>query len=295
MRVAILGPLEVESAAVGGARLRRLLVRLALAAALQEEHEAEHPVLAIRWGLSMALTSLAETHAVFGDFDQGLEAMDEAVRLLLELNPESDVAHQRVWQASILMRKGDLQRGRAVLRALTDAPEGRETPARNVAFAHVELGHLARQEGDLRAAERHYAAAGHAMEDGTAIAPQFRALLLVGQAHLAVAAHDHTTAARHAERAAELVMAAADMPVLARVAVAVAELCAARGDLLPGATALGAAEQLRGAPDAANPDVARVAARLREGLGEEAFAAAFTRGRTLDRAHAVELATGGPR
>ncbi|MBE1583042.1 hypothetical protein ACFPOI_58585 [Nonomuraea angiospora] len=32
MRVAILGPLEVESAAVGGARLRRLLVRLALAA-----------------------------------------------------------------------------------------------------------------------------------------------------------------------------------------------------------------------------------------------------------------------
>lgn len=32
MRVAILGPLEVESAAVGGARLRRLLVRLALVA-----------------------------------------------------------------------------------------------------------------------------------------------------------------------------------------------------------------------------------------------------------------------
>ncbi|MET9247945.1 BTAD domain-containing putative transcriptional regulator [Nonomuraea sp. NPDC003709] len=247
-----------------------------------------------RWGLSMALTSLAETHAVFGDFGQGLEAMDEAVRLLLELNPEADVAHQRVWQASILVRQGDVERARAVLRGLIDAPEGRETPARNVAFAQVELGHLARQEGDLRAAERYYAAAGHAMEDGTAIAPQFRALLLVGQAHLAVATHDHQAAARHAERAAELVTAAADMPVLARVAVAVAELRAARGDLLPGATALGAAEQLRGAPDAANPDVARVAARLRDDLGEEAFAAAFARGRALDRARAVELATGGP-
>ncbi|WP_219467936.1 AfsR/SARP family transcriptional regulator, partial [Nonomuraea rhizosphaerae] len=32
MRVAILGPLEVESAAISGARLRLLLVRLALAA-----------------------------------------------------------------------------------------------------------------------------------------------------------------------------------------------------------------------------------------------------------------------
>lgn len=74
-----------------------------------------------------------------------------------------------------------------------------------------------------------------------------------------------------------------------------AELCAARGDLLAGATTLGAAEQLRGAPDAANPDVARVAARLRDDLGEEAFAAAFARGRALDRARAVELARGGPR
>ncbi|MBB5782207.1 hypothetical protein [Nonomuraea jabiensis] len=248
-----------------------------------------------RWGLSMALTSLAETHAVFGDFDQALEAMEEAVRLLLELNPDSDVAHQRGWQATILVRKGDVERARAVLRGLIDAPEGRQTPARNVAFAHAELGHLARHEKDLPAAGRHYAAACHVMGDTTAIAPQFRTLLLVGRAHLAVAAHDHETAARHAEAAAELVVAASDMPVLARVAVAVAELCAARGDLLAGATTLGAAEQLRGAPDAANPDVARVAARLRDDLGEEAFAAAFARGRALDRARAVELARGGPR
>ncbi|MEV4575711.1 BTAD domain-containing putative transcriptional regulator [Nonomuraea jabiensis] len=248
-----------------------------------------------RWGLSMALTSLAETHAVFGDFDQALEALEEAVRLLLELNPDSDVAHQRGWQASILVRKGDAERARAVLRGLIDAPEGRQTPARNVAFAHAELGHLARHEADLPAAARHYAAAVHVMGDATAIAPQFRALLLVGRAHLAVATHDHETAARHAEAAAELVVAAADMPVLARVAVAVAELCLARGDLPAGATTLGAAERLRGAPDAANPDVARVAARLRDDLGEEAFAAAFARGRALDRARAVELARGGPR
>jgi hypothetical protein len=79
------------------------------------------------------------------------------------------------------------------------------------------------------------------------------------------------------------------MPVLAQVGVAVAELCAARGDPGLAATVLGAAERLRGAPDAAHPDLVRVAARLRERLGEAAYAAAYARGRALDRALAVDL------
>jgi predicted ATPase len=246
-----------------------------------------------RWGLSMALTSLAETHAVFGDFDAALAAMAEAMRLMRELNPDGDSGHQRVWRSSILVRKGDLAAAKAELRTLVEATED-DVSDRNVAFAHSGLGDLARLEGDLALAGREYAAAMRSLDGAASVAPQFLALVLTGQAHLALACGDPATAAAHARSAAELSMTAADMPVLAQVAVAVAELCAVRGDPGLGATVLGAAERLRGAPDTTNPEVARVGGLLRGRLGPDVWSAAYARGRELERAQAVELAHDRP-
>ncbi|SEK65362.1 AfsR/SARP family transcriptional regulator [Nonomuraea pusilla] len=252
-----------------------------------------------RWGLALALTSQAEAHAVFGDFDAALEAMREAVTLLRELNPDGDLRHQRVWEATILVRKGEVERARAELLAMTTPGSGRAEPGhelsgRNVAFAHCALGDLARLEGDLEAAAREYAAASEHLETSDSTAPQFRALVLIGQAHLATALGDPGAAGERIRRAARLAMSARDMPVLAHVAVALAGLRAAVGRPGQAAAVLGAAEQLRGAPDASNLDVARLAALLRDRLGGEAYERAYEQGRRLDRAAALALVLTGP-
>lgn len=126
------------------------------------------------------------------------------------------------------------------------------------------------------------------MDRSPSIVPQFRALVPIGRAHLALAAGDQAAAERNIGRAAELSVSAKDMPVLARVGVAVAESRALGGDAALAARTLGAAEQLRGAPDAFNPDVARLSAWLRAELGD-AYDAAYAAGRGLDRPAALKL------
>ncbi|MFI6317177.1 BTAD domain-containing putative transcriptional regulator [Nonomuraea sp. NPDC050556] len=240
-----------------------------------------------RWGLSMALTGLAEANAVFGDLDGAVAALEEAMALLMELNPDDDTGHQRVWLAGVRARRGELDQSRAELRLITE-PSAREWSPRNVAFARSALGDLARYEGDLDTAEREYALASAGLEYAPAIAPQFRALIITGRAHLAVLRGSHAEAAALIGRAAELALDAGDMPVLAKVAVATAGLLAGRGDLAGAARVMGAAEQLRGAPDAGNPDIVRLSTQLRSALGEEAYLAAHRTGRALSRKAAVE-------
>ncbi|MFI7149545.1 tetratricopeptide repeat protein [Nonomuraea sp. NPDC050022] len=124
-----------------------------------------------------------------------------------QLNPDLDPGHQ-VWQATIGMRKGQVEQARAQLREMTEQPHRDHSP-RNAAFAHCGLGDLARLEGDLATAAREYERSAATLEYASAIAPQFRALVMIGRAHLALAVGD------------------------------------------PAATG-----QLRGAPDAFNPEVA---------------------------------------
>ncbi|MCK2219446.1 AfsR/SARP family transcriptional regulator [Actinomadura sp. ATCC 31491] len=240
-----------------------------------------------RWGLSMALTSLAETHAVFGAFEAALAAMDEAMTLLRELNPEAGLLHQQGWKALIRIRMGDVERARAELRAMLEP--GGDPPDRDVAFAHLGLGDLARLEGDLAGAERSYERAAELLEATYAVAPQFRALVEAGRAHLAMERGTPEAAAGHLVAAVELTLQARDMPVLARVAVAAAGLRDALGEPERAATLAGAAERLRGAPDVGNPDVVRLVSRLRESLGEAGYAAAFARGHALPPAEALSL------
>ncbi|MEU8149661.1 BTAD domain-containing putative transcriptional regulator [Nonomuraea sp. NPDC048901] len=239
-----------------------------------------------RWGLSMALMSLGEAHAMFGDFDDALASILEATALVRQLNPDLDPGHQ-VWQATIRMRKGQVEQARAQLREMTEQPHRDQSP-RNAAFAHSGLGDLARLEGDLETAAREYERSAATLEYASAIAPQFRALVMIGRAHLALAMGDPAAAERYIGQAAELSLSARDMPVLARVAVAVAESRAFGGQPVAAARTLGAAEQLRGAPDAFNPEVARLSARLRAELGD-GYDAAYAAGRSLDRPAALSL------
>jgi hypothetical protein len=62
-----------------------------------------------------------------------------------------------------------------------------------------------------------------------------------------------------------------------------AAIAIAEGDAERAATLLGEATTLRGLPDEADPDVARVRAAARAGLGDEGFALAYERGTARPR------------
>ena len=92
---------------------------------------------------------------------------------------------------------------------------------------------------------------------------------------------------RRVAEAFERGVATTDMPLVATVGVVAANAVARRGRAAEAAEMLGAAEVLRGAEDATNPDVADLVARLAEALGEDALAAARARGRALSREDAL--------
>jgi hypothetical protein len=152
------------------------------------------------------------------------------------------------------------------------------------------LGDLARWLGDLDEAALQYdLAAGEVsgLNGMQLLSPQFQALILTSQAHLAVEVGDLETAAGFVDQAAELTMIAKDMPVLARVGLAAAAVQARRGDPVRGAVTLGATEQLRGAADGFNTEVVRVSGQLATVLGETAYAQAYAKGAALARADAI--------
>lgn len=81
-----------------------------------------------------------------------------------------------------------------------------------------------------------------------------------------------------------------DLPILSLVAVNAAAYAEAHGRHHDSAVLLGAASRLRGAHDHTDRQVGELGRRGRSALGEEAFAAAYGKGRRLDgRTAATEV------
>jgi hypothetical protein len=80
-----------------------------------------------------------------------------------------------------------------------------------------------------------------------------------------------------------------DMPLLAMASGCAVELALALGQHERAAEMLAATSVVRGGEDLTDPMTARLAARLTEALGPDRYAAAYARGRNLDRAEAIGL------
>jgi len=165
--------------------------------------------------------------------------------------------------------------------------DGVPSARRHVVLARITLGNAARQDGDLDEAARAFDAARGDLDLVPFPESVFGAMLETGMGHLAIAADDLEAAGRHLETGLALALEAPDMPLVALVSVGVARLALRRGSPDEAAEVLGAAHALRGAPDAFNPDVTRLAEDLRCTLGERAYEAAYAAGRGLDRAGAL--------
>ncbi|PRY31024.1 BTAD domain-containing putative transcriptional regulator [Umezawaea tangerina] len=241
-----------------------------------------------RFGLSQSLSSLAEGHLLFGDHEEAIEAIEESISLRLELQRDDDVSHDRLMLARIRAHNGDQSSARAEYEAITKEGGRGLVSSHSVTFAHSALGDMDRLDGDLDAADRHYSAAMAALEDSVVVAPQLRALVLASKAHVRAARSDVPAAWALLGQAVEQALTTKDMPVLARIAVTVAAVHAHVGDHSAAALVLGAAEQLRGAPDVLNPDLVVLGPLLRKAMGDAAYDAAHAKGRGLDRASAID-------
>ncbi|GAB3971560.1 BTAD domain-containing putative transcriptional regulator [Actinoallomurus acanthiterrae] len=241
-----------------------------------------------RWGLAQALTYLAYDRITFGDFDDAAAGLNEAIRLLRELDPADDAVLPRVLLAMAHVHGGQYERARIELLQVV-APGVAVSSAGSLAYARIALGDMARYDGDLEEATRQYNSADEDLRRSASDAPPFRAMLASARGQLATARGKLELARRQLEEAVALVIEVPDPPIAAGVAVATARLRHRQGADRDAAELLGAAHALRGTPDSYNPDVAGLAHELRGALGEDAYRAAYARGSRLDGTSALAL------
>jgi tetratricopeptide (TPR) repeat protein len=240
-----------------------------------------------RWGLSTTLTALADAYTKRGDYDAAIAALEESIRLSRELNPEDEVRHQRIWLMSLRARRDPTGTREFLREFVAERPGKRQS--RDVAFALLALGDVARHLGEYAEAEDVYGQAWQRQVQAPMVGPQLRALLRSSQANLALTRGDREAARSLAAEGVAFAMEARDMPVTAHVVVAMAAVRLADGDAVAAAELLGASEQLRGLPDLSNVDAVRLARTLAGVLGEPAYEQAHAKGRGLSREAALAL------
>ncbi|MFE6165042.1 BTAD domain-containing putative transcriptional regulator [Streptomyces sp. NPDC056486] len=242
----------------------------------------EFRLIGERWGLATSLTHLGIVLMSQGEFDESVAALTEAMVPARELGGDDS---QRIWLAVSHRQAGHTDIAREVLQSVVAGPSS----ARHVRLARLNLGDMARLDGELEEAVQQYALARDVAAPDTFDDSAFGVLYWTGNAHITLTQGDLTTARPMLRRALTAAHAAADMLLVAMVGVAVAQLLHHCRDAEAAATVLGAAHVLRGSPDAANTDVSRLTESLTAELGDAAYPAAYDHGRSLGRDDAVAL------
>ncbi|MEU8659154.1 AfsR/SARP family transcriptional regulator, partial [Actinoplanes philippinensis] len=241
-----------------------------LAAAL-----AEFRALGERFGISFALSELAERIATRGRFAEACDHYERAVEVLTEVGSTEDVIRRRARQAQLHWLSGDRDASAAALAEAQRLAEQVTWPGALAELAFVRA-ELARWAGDRAEAYRQVDA-GAALLGEEARWPNIRASIHDLLGYLAVDAAGSRTQRVAAFRAA---VEAGHPTLIARVLVGVADLALRDGDDVQAARLLGAAVAVRGLPDRSHPDAARIEKTARRRLGESGFAEAAEQGAT---------------
>jgi len=201
---------------------------------------------------SRMLIELGVVRAAAGDREGAHRDLTRGTVDAERIGEYADAAHGLVWQGEVLRREGDLAAARPLLERALELIEPRSERAdfRQVsATVFSRFGCLTEQEGDLEAAARWHARALRDVGHGGLIGNQTIATLVEG----------------------------------------IAALAAARGEFERAAELLGTARTLHGYTDPMSHEVPRTTAAATAALGEEAFAAAYERGRSGTREDVLNL------
>jgi predicted ATPase len=230
-----------------------------------------------RWGIGQALFALAELSATRGQFDAAVVALEEAEGVFVGLGNREDLAQLVIRRAWARAEAGEVEQGLEDLETADRLAD--EVGAEDLKlFVLLARGEFARWQGRLDAARELLDAAIARFERSERPADQMYALMLASRGRVDAAAGDLEGARGWHRRALEAAVGTRDGPVIARTVELLADLTLAAGDAERAAELLGTAEALRGMPDEADPDVARLRAAARAALGDRGFALAHRRG-----------------
>ena len=241
-----------------------------------------------RWGLATSLTAYASLEQLDGDAQRSITTLEEARRLMRELRASDDEAYALLRLGLARLRVGDIDGAwREVRRARQLAEDS--SSAQSIAFAEYATGELERAGGHVSAARAAMEAAHARMDQASGAAPQVMAIISVGLAHLELIEGRQDRAVSLLRRGLEAAQRSHDMPISAVVAIGIAGLALDRGRPDHAAELIGTATRLRGADEHGHPDITRLVEAAQTALGDDAYDAAYRRGRSRNREDALAL------
>jgi predicted ATPase/DNA-binding SARP family transcriptional activator len=245
---------------------------------------SEFRALGDRFGISFALTELAERSAVRGELAGACELYEQAVAVLIETGAVEDVIRRRSWQAQLYWLLGDEESSAA---AIAEAQRYAERVTWPDALTELALSQaeLARWAGHAEEARRQLGVAATMLGDARE-QPNIRAVTYDLLGYLA---DDLVQARTYRAAACQAAAEAGYAPLLAKVLVGVADLALRRGQDEQAARLLAASVGVRGLPDRSHPDAARIERDARRHLGEARFAEVTQEGTQTSWSELVEV------
>jgi predicted ATPase/DNA-binding SARP family transcriptional activator len=244
---------------------------------------AEFRALGERWGISFALTELADRIATRGEFAGACEYYEQAIAVVTEVGATEDVIRMRSRQAQLYWLLGDEGASAA---AIAEAQRCAERVTWPDALAELALSkaELARWDGNAEEA-RYQLGVAITMLGDEAEQANIRA---VTHDLLGYLAGDLGEARTHRTAACQAATEAGHAPLIAQVIVGVADLALRRDQYEQAARLLAASARVRGLPDRSHPDVARIEQIARHRLGAARFAEAAREGTQTSWSQLVE-------
>jgi hypothetical protein len=234
---------------------------------------AEFRAIGERFGISFALTELADRIAVRGEFAGACEHYEQAVAVVTEVGAIEDAIRMRSRQAQLYWLLGDEGASAA---AMAEAQRCAERVTWPDALAELALSkaELARWNGNAEEATQQLGVATTMLGDEAE------------QAHIRAVTHDLlgyladdlSEARTHRAAACQAASEAGHAPLIAHVLVGVADLALRRDQYEQATRLLAASAAVRGLPDRSHPDVARIEQAARRRLGDARFAEATQEG-----------------
>ncbi|UKD54553.1 winged helix-turn-helix domain-containing protein [Amycolatopsis sp. FU40] len=213
-----------------------------------------------RWGLSLALNSLAEVVSRRGELEEAVSCYEESIQVVSEIGSAEDVLFARGRQAHLFWQLGDTAAAKAAAAAA-------ERDARTVPFpdslaflAHTKAD-LARWRGDLAEARVELNRA-EALLSESEPHPLFRAMIHHSHAYLDAQLGDLPTARNRRREALALADASGEVLYLSIVLVGIADHAVRLDRPVAAADLLAAADHVRGGPHLALPDATAAAAAV---------------------------------
>jgi hypothetical protein len=244
---------------------------------------AEFRALGERYGISLALSELAEQSALRGDFAGACEHYEQAAAAIIEVGAAEDVIRLRTGQALMFWLKGDQDASAAAIAEAERCAEAVTWPDAQVELALAKMA-LARWAGHADEARHQLGVAATLLGDDAERA-NFRAELHDVLGYLA---DDLSEARTHRVAAWQAASEAGYAPLIAKILVGFADLALRYDQYEQAARLLAASINVRGLPDRSHPDAARIEQEARRHLGEARFAEVTREGTQTSWSELVE-------